>query len=399
MRGHLQQRSRVTWRLKVYVGRSADGKRRYVERTVHGPRREAERGLARLVVEVDEGRHVASAPMSVGELVDRWLEVKAMTVEATTANGYRWIVERYVRPAFGDRKVVSIRTLELDHWYQQLRAGGGHGGRPLSGRTVRLCHTVMRQSLEQARKWGLIARNPAVDATPPAARRSEIKPPSIAQVHDLLEAAFEFDPDFGVYLWLLAVTGCRRGEACALRWTDIRWEPAEIALSRSIAQVDQERIEKDTKTHQARRVAIDDATRDLLRELHLRARERALAVGVALAEDAFLFSEEPDGSAPWRPDVGTNWFGRLRAELVLDHVRLHDVRHFVATALGDAGTNIATISARLGHRDKATTLNIYSHSFPAADAEAGALMGTILLRVRPHQREAEVLGGHALAPR
>jgi integrase len=197
-------------------------------------------------------------------------------------------------------------------------------------------------------------------------------------VHDLLEAAFEFAPDFGVYLWLLAVTGCRRGEACALRWSDVHWERSEIAISRSIAQVGQERIEKDTKTHQARRVAIDEATLELLREFHLCARERALAVGVALADDAFLFSEEPDGSAPWRPDVCTNWFGRLRTELGLGHVRLHDVRHFVATALGDAGTNIATISARLGHRDKATTLNIYSHSFPAADAEAGGLMGTIL---------------------
>lgn len=70
-----------------------------------------------------------------------------------------------------------------------------------------------------------------------------------------LETAFEFDPDFGVYLWLLAVAGCRRGEACARRWTDIHWDPAEIAISRSIAQVDQRRIEKDTKTHQGRRVS------------------------------------------------------------------------------------------------------------------------------------------------
>ncbi len=393
MRGHLQQRSRDTWRLKVYVGRSADGRKRYVERTVHGSRREAERELARLVVEVDEGRHVASAPMTVGELLDRWLDLKAMTVEVTTANGYRWIVERYVRPAFGDRRVASIRTLELDHWYQQLRTGGGAAGRPLSGRTVRLCHTVMRQSLEQARKWGLIARNPARDATPPAARRTEVKPPTLAQVRDLLDAAFEFDPDFGVYLWLLAVTGCRRGEACALRWSDVHWDRGEIAIRRSIAMVDRQRIEKDTKTHQARRVAVDESTRELLRELHLQARERALSIGAALADDAFLFSEEPDGWTPWRPDVCTNWFGRLRAELSLDHVRLHDVRHFVATALGDAGTPIATISARLGHRDKATTLNIYSHSLPAADAEAGAVMGALLRTVSDGRRRATSVPG------
>lgn len=73
MRGHLQHRGDDAWRLKVFLGRDAAGKRRYIERTVHGPRREAERELARLVVEVDDGRHVASAPMTIRERLDRWL--------------------------------------------------------------------------------------------------------------------------------------------------------------------------------------------------------------------------------------------------------------------------------------------------------------------------------------
>lgn len=128
MRGHLQQRGDDQWRLKVFLGRSPDGKRRYLERTVRGTRREAERALARLVVEVDEGRHVAAAQMTVGEVVDRWLALKATTVEPTTVEGYRWIVERYARPEFGARRVSSLRTLELDDWYQRLRAGGGTDG-------------------------------------------------------------------------------------------------------------------------------------------------------------------------------------------------------------------------------------------------------------------------------
>lgn len=52
--------------------------------------------------------------MTLGEVVDRWLEIMASTVEANTERGYRWVAEHFVKPAFGDRKVASIRTLELD---------------------------------------------------------------------------------------------------------------------------------------------------------------------------------------------------------------------------------------------------------------------------------------------
>ncbi len=105
MRGHMQQRGPRSWRLKVFLGRDSGGGRRYLERTVSGTRRDAEKELARLVVEVDDGRHVASAPMTFGELLDRWLALKATTVEPTSVEGYRWVVERYARPTFGDRKV------------------------------------------------------------------------------------------------------------------------------------------------------------------------------------------------------------------------------------------------------------------------------------------------------
>ncbi len=369
MRGHLQARG-DSWRIKVYVGRSADGTKRYVERTIHGRRAEAERELARLVVEVDEGRHAAAAPMTFGELLDRWLKVKALAVEPKTLESYEWVARTYLRPALADRKLAALRPMELDTLYADLH------GRGLSPRTVRICHTVVRQALEQARRWGLIARNPAVDATPPPQRRREIDPPTVDQVRMLIEAARAEDPAFATYLWVLAATGCRRGEGCALRWTDVDLDRGEVAIRRSISQVGDTVREKDTKTHQGRRVALDEATVAVLREHRLRMRERALELGVPLADDAHLFADL-DGR-PWRPDVCTNRFGRLRCRVGLAGVRLHDLRHFVATALGNGGLPIATISARLGHRDKATTLNLYTHAIPATDQLAAAYLGGLL---------------------
>lgn len=375
MRGHIQQRGKNSWRIKAYVGRDAADTKRYVERTMRGTKREAERELARVVVEIDEGRHAAAAPMLLGELLDRWLEVKRRTVEARTVESYEWVASVYVRPALGDRRVASLRPIDLDSLYSQLH------GRGLSARTVRMCHTVLRQSLEQARRWGFIARNPAIDATPPPQRRKEVDPPTVAQVQMLIDGAEEDDPDFATYLWVLAATGCRRGEACALRWNDIDLDRGEVAIRRSMSQVAGELREKDTKTHQSRRVAIDEGTVDVLRKHRRRQRELALALGVRQADDALVFADEQ--GRPWRPDVCTNRFGRLRARLGLQSVRLHDLRHFVASVLGDGGVPIATISGRLGHRDIATTLNLYTHALPATDQRAAAYLGTLLARRDP----------------
>lgn len=266
-----------------------------------------ERELSRLLVEVDEGRHAAAAPATFGDLLDRWLDVKRRMVEPKTIESYEWVARTYIRPALADRKVAALRPIDLDGFYSELH------GRGLSARTVRICHTVIRQALEQARRWGLIARNPAVDATPPVQRRREIVPPTVEQVQALLGAAEAEDADFAAYLWVLAATGCRRGEAYALRWSDVDLERAEVVIRRSISQVGRAVREKDTKTHQSRRLALDAETITVLRSLRLRARERALALGERLADDALLFSDAE--GRPWRPDVCTNRFGRLRARL------------------------------------------------------------------------------------
>ena len=84
------------------------------------------------------------------------------------------------------------------------------------------------------------------------------------------------------------------------------------------------------------------------------------------------------GKLPWRPDVATNRFRRLCRSVGIAGVRLHDLRHYVATNLGAGGTPIATISARLGHRDRATTLNVYQHALPAQDHQAADLLGALL---------------------
>jgi integrase len=125
-------------------------------------------------------------------------------------------------------------------------------------------------------------------------------------------------------------------------------------------------------------VVLDPGTVQALESHKKRASARASACGTGLGEEAFVFSSTANGSTPWRPDVATNRFGRLCKSVGINGVRLHDLRHYVATNLGAAGTPLATISARLGHRDRATTLNIYQHALPAQDHDAAMLLGSLL---------------------
>ena len=73
---------------------------------------------------------------------------------------------------------------------------------------------------------------------------------------------------------------------------------------------------------------------------------------------------------------GDGRFVRLRDGLGLNGVRLHDLRHFVATRMLAAGVPVPTVSGRLGHASSSTTLNVYSHFLEASDREAAEALGS-----------------------
>jgi integrase len=163
-----------------------------------------------------------------------------------------------------------------------------------------------------------------------------------------VEAAHEADPDFAVLLWLAATTGARRGELCALRWSSVDLEAAELVSSRNPIQRDGQLVEKDTKTHAARRIALSDDSVALLTEHQARCAQRSEACGLALPGDAYIFSFDAAGRQPMHPDSVTHRFSRLTRRLGL-RTRLHDLRHYAATQLIAGGVDVRTVSGRIGH--------------------------------------------------
>ena len=176
-----------------------------------------------------------------------------------------------------------------------------------------------------------------------------------------------------------ALTGLRRGELCALRWTDVEWKSAELTVARSIVVVPGGLAEKSTKTDRDRLIALDQVAVLLLRRHRANAERWSEEAEGHLTCDAFIFSPYVDGSQPFRPDNVTNFFVRVRNSAGLPGIRLHDLRHFTATQLIGAGVDVRTVAGRLGHSDPSVTLRVYSHALEERDRAAAEIMGKVLL--------------------
>jgi integrase len=267
------------------------------------------------------------------------------------------------------------------------------GGLPPAAATVRQVHSILRRALDQAVRWGWITRNPASLASPPRLTPREVRPPRPDQVAALLNAAWARDADFGTLLWLGVTTGARRGELCALRWPHVDVPARELLIERNLVQRGRRRKEKATKTHQARRIALDEATLAILAEHRDRCQQRAAAAGTSLRGDGYVFSDTPGGGTPLLPDSVTQRFRRLARRLGV-RTTLHSFgRHYAATQLLAAGVDLRTVAGRLGHGGGgATTLRVYASFVAAADRRAAELLGQQL------NRPGQVQPGHDQTP-
>ena len=378
MRGHLRKRGNA-WELRAYAGIDPlTNRQKYVTRTFRGGKREAGEALARFVTEVSGGSH-AARDTTVGDLIRDWLAMASRELSPTTVRGYEWIVKTYVTPTLDKVPLARLRTAQLDRLYGQLRDKGGQDGKPLSAATVRQVHAIIRRALQQGVKWGWITTNPAALASPPRVRGATFELPDPAEVVALIETAGEDDPDFACFLHLAATTGARRGEVCGLRWCDVDLDGGTMTISRNVVEgAGSEVVEKDTKTHAARKIALDPGTVTALKAQRERMTNRTKATGTRLPEDGHVFSPDPDGDRPLAPNDVTKTFIRVRKRAGLDGVRLHDLRHFAATRLLAAGVPVRTVSGRLGHANAATTLGVYAHFVEESDRDAAATLGALL---------------------
>jgi integrase len=231
-------------------------------------------------------------------------------------------------------------------------------------------HRVMRQCLQQALQWQLLARNPADVVKPPKVERQQMKTLDADGTVELIEAARGTNLFVPILLGVLC--GLRRGEVVALRWRSVDLERGQLAVSASTEQTDDGIREKETKSGKSRAVALPVMIIEELRQHRLRQAEQLLALGVRLHDDHHVVARE-DGQ-PLQPRSLSQAFRKFIGRHSLKKIRLHDLRHSHATAMLAAGVHPKIAQERLGHSSVSVTIDLYSHILPGMQAEAVSLV-------------------------
>lgn len=320
----------------------------------------------------------------------RWMEEYAkINVTIKSYVRYECYLKR-INLAIGHLKLKDITPLQLNAFYRSLEAEGvrkknkydSEGnlieGARLAPKTILEHHRVISKVLSTAVKWGLLEKNVAERADPPKIPHREMSFLNEKDVIKMIELLDEEPIQYRTMITLLVYSGIRRGELCGLEWKDIDFENRVMHICRSSQYVGkQTMITKEPKTASGIRHFTLSRTACLMLETYRKWQdEQKIDLGDQWQECDRLFTAW--NGSPIHPDVITDWFAKFIKRSGLPYVTLHSLRHTNATLMIAQGTDVCTVSKRLGHANTAITLNVYAHALRSKDKEAAECLENLL---------------------
>jgi integrase len=372
-----QRKSDGLWIASVTLGWE-DGKRK--RKTVSAKTAaEARKKLRAVQTNVDAGLPVKTSDrMTVNQLLDRWFnDVLRHQVASPALANYQSIAEHHIRPTLGRKQLKRLETADIDALLSAKLDSG------LSVSTVRRIRSVLAQALTQAQRWEFVPRNAATLSRPPKAARREGRGMTPEEARTFMTGVAGHRLE-AVFVAMLG-TGLRRGEALALKWSDVDLGHATLTVSRQLRREDGP-INPETGKHEGGSlVLIDPKTEKSRRQVDLpsfvvtalrahKARQAVerLKVGAAWQEGGYVFTSGIGTALD--PRNVSRQFSDVAARVGLGAWHIHELRHSAASLMIAQGQPIEVVSAVLGHSSIRMTVDTYTHVAPSGRKAAAAAM-------------------------
>ncbi len=370
MKGSIRQRTKGKWELQVYTGMiGPDGKPTRHYETVRGGKKDAQARMNELLTTLDKGAFTPPGKLTVGELLQRWLEGYVKTnCSQRTFDGYQSIIRNHLIPALG-----YVRLKELHH--QMIQNYYAKAGDKLQARTIHHHHRVLSQALKHAVRQGYLGRNPAELVYPPSPRGKPMRTLNPDEVEIILEVVHE--SYFYPIIYTAVSTGLRQAELLGLRWRDVDLDMLSISVNRSLyKRAGICEFKEPKSSHSRRRVAMTPKLATFLRQYKQDREEYYRKLERDFTADTLVFATKDD--RPIDPSVLGHSFNRCAKRAGLEGVRFHDLRHTFASLMLLRGAKPKVISEALGHASVGFTMDVYSHIIEGMQADAMSLLDQIL---------------------
>jgi integrase len=216
---------------------------------------------------------------TVKRWLEHWLDAARLHLRPSTLRSYREHIRNHLVPNLGHLRLAELRTSHLQAAFRVIAEYRTRSGRPLATSTIARIRATLRSALSEAVRQGLISKSPISRLRLPKPYR--VRPvvwtptrelawqetgqrPSVAvwSRRHLAEflAFVKNDPLFELW-WLVSLSGLRRGEVAALRWTDIDLDDATLTVREQIVVVDGRDIVGPPKSASScRTIALDAST-------------------------------------------------------------------------------------------------------------------------------------------
>lgn len=349
------------------------GKRKQVMRGGFTTATEAQDALTASLAALARGEYVETGRLAptVGEYLADWLESKRDLRPGTrvTFSGH---IEKHIVPLVGHVKLTKLRAQHIDRMMVAVREGDEKAGRkPVGVATSRRVFATLRSALNSAVKKKLLNYNPCAGVELEQEHRGRATAWNAEQARKFLAAA-EGDRLAALFRLMLH-RGLRRGEAIALRWSDVDLAARTVTVSQSASLVRGEVVIGRPKTAgSARVVSIGRDLVDALKAHRVGQNAERLAWAGAYDENNYVFARE-DGTIE-RPDRVSGVFKAIASAAKLPAIRLHDTRHTAASLALESGASMKEVQDMLGHSTYALTADTYSHVQPEVRSESADRM-------------------------
>ena len=361
-----------------------DGKRKWITKSGFKNQSEAyEAGMAAYTQYKQTGKSFTPSNISVSDYMDYWIDNYCkVNLKANTASTYKKKIDLYIKPAIGSYYLKDIEPSLLQELINNLFNTG------MSRNSLGNVKGILTKSFAYAKTTArFINDDPSATISLPLPRaKAEVKTKKKVRVvwtDEQLDTVFKTFAQGHIYhmpLLLAYRCGMRLGEIFGLMWNDIDFAKGILSVNRQVQNHNDKWYLENPKYDSFRTIELDDITISELKRLYEHEKECEQYYNEyynyiyceTLEDDSKRLTYEPAGESihmvlvrddgSWiQPRTMMHCFNVIHHKLGFTELDFHSLRHTHASNLLAKGADVKYVQERLGHKNVATTLDIYAH--------------------------------------